>query len=133
MRRCGRELGLALACVVAIPLGIISALRKNSFADYTSSFVALIGVSSPVFFTTIVGVIVFAYWLGWLPAFGAAPGMSAPLARRTLTTRNLRSYACRAGHVGPNGAAENGRGRRVGPLVAALVMPGLRRGCGAPA
>jgi peptide/nickel transport system permease protein len=65
-----------ISIVVAIPLGIISALRKNSFADYTSSFVALIGVSSPVFFTTIVGVLVFAYWLGWLPAFGAGKGFA---------------------------------------------------------
>mgnify|MGYP006144399633 CR=1 FL=1 len=31
---------------------------------------------SPVFFTTIVGVLVFAYWLGWLPAFGAGKGFT---------------------------------------------------------
>ena len=63
-----------ISILVAIPLGIVSALRKNSFVDYGASFVALVGVSSPVFFTTIVGVIVFAYWLGWLPAFGAGKG-----------------------------------------------------------
>jgi peptide/nickel transport system permease protein len=68
-------LSTLIAIVVAIPLGIISALRKNSFWDYGSSFVALVGVSSPVFFTAIVGVIVFAYWLGWLPAFGAGKGI----------------------------------------------------------
>ena len=37
------------------------------------------GVSSPVFFTTIVGVIVFAYWLDWLPAFGAGKGFTDQL------------------------------------------------------
>ena len=68
-----------IAIVVAIPLGIISALRKNSFVDYASSFTALVGVSSPVFFTTIVGVIVFAYWLEWLPAFGAGKGFTDQL------------------------------------------------------
>ena len=68
-----------IAVVVAIPLGIISALRKNSFVDYASSFTALVGVSSPVFFTTIVGVIVFAYWLEWLPAFGAGKGFADQL------------------------------------------------------
>jgi peptide/nickel transport system permease protein len=68
-----------IAVVVAIPLGIISALRKNSPLDYASSFTALVGVSSPVFFTTIVGVIVFAYWLDWLPAFGAGKGFTDQL------------------------------------------------------
>jgi len=63
-----------LSTLVAIPLGVLAALRKNSMVDYTSSFVVLVGVSSPVFFTAIVGVIVFAYWLGWLPAFGAGEG-----------------------------------------------------------
>jgi peptide/nickel transport system permease protein len=60
-------------------------------------------VSSPVFFTAIVGVIVFAYWLGWFPAFGAGegfadrlhhlalPATALALGMIALTTRMTRS------------------------------------------
>lgn len=69
-------LGLAIliAVAVAIPLGVIQAHRSNSAMDYVGSFLALVGLSSPVYFTAIVGVLVFAVWLRWLPAFGAGDG-----------------------------------------------------------
>jgi peptide/nickel transport system permease protein len=36
--------------------------------------VALLGVSAPVFFTGIAGILIFSYWLKWLPAFGSGAG-----------------------------------------------------------
>jgi peptide/nickel transport system permease protein len=65
---------MVISTLIAIPLGVLAALRKNSFADYATSFVALIGNSSSVFFTAIVGVLIFAFWLRWLPPFGAGSG-----------------------------------------------------------
>jgi ABC-type dipeptide/oligopeptide/nickel transport system permease component len=55
-------------------LGVFSALYQNSWIDYVASLICLIGVSSPVFFSGIIGILVFAYWLGWLPALGAGDG-----------------------------------------------------------
>ncbi len=64
-----------LSTVFALLLGIFSAVYKNSFIDYFASTVGLIGVSSPVFFTAIIGILVFGLWLKWLPTFGAGKGL----------------------------------------------------------
>jgi peptide/nickel transport system permease protein len=67
-------LTMVISTLIAIPLGVLAALRKNSFVDYATSFVALIGNSSSVFFTAILGILIFAFWLRWLPSFGAGSG-----------------------------------------------------------
>ncbi len=67
-------LSTLLSTLIAIPLGVLSALFKNSWIDYLASLVGLVGVSSPVFFTGIVGILVFGYWLKWLPSFGSGSG-----------------------------------------------------------
>lgn len=59
-----------ITILLAVPLGIISAVRKNSIIDYISSLISLVGVSSPVFFTGLLAVLLFSYKLDWLPAFG---------------------------------------------------------------
>lgn len=67
------QLGLAalvIALVVAIPAGIIAAIRRNTVFDYASMGIALFGVSIPVFFTGILLIYVFAVTLQWLPASG---------------------------------------------------------------
>ncbi|TDX46463.1 ABC transporter permease [Orenia marismortui] len=67
------ELGftaLFIAVVVAIPIGIISAVKRKSFFDYFSMFAALFGVSIPVFYTGIVLIYIFAVKLKILPASG---------------------------------------------------------------
>lgn len=58
----------------AIPLGIISAVKKNTGTDYLISVLTLTGVSSPVFLTGIVGMLIFSYTLNILPAFGIGSG-----------------------------------------------------------
>jgi ABC-type dipeptide/oligopeptide/nickel transport system permease component len=67
-------LSTMLSLLIALPLGVFSALYQNSWIDYVASLICLIGVSSPVFFSGIIGILVFAYWLGWLPALGAGQG-----------------------------------------------------------
>ena len=56
------------ALVVAVPLGVISAQRRNKPTDHVSRVIALLGVSTPSFWIGLVLIIVFAYWLGVLPA-----------------------------------------------------------------
>lgn len=60
----------AFAIATAIPLGVISAKRRNKPADHVSRIISLIGVSTPSFWIGLVLIIVFAFYLGWFPARG---------------------------------------------------------------
>jgi peptide/nickel transport system permease protein len=62
-----------LAIVIAIPAGLISALRKHSKLDHTVTFIAFLGLSMPDFWLAILLIIVFAAKLHWLPAVGYVP------------------------------------------------------------
>lgn len=61
-------LSLLMAIVIAIPVGIISATRQNSFLDYTFMFIALIGLSIPNFWQGLIFILNFSIKLQWLPA-----------------------------------------------------------------
>ncbi|MDH7799773.1 MULTISPECIES: ABC transporter permease [unclassified Beijerinckia] len=60
--------GLILALLIAVPLGIVAAVRQGSWVDHTCRIVATAGVSLPVFFTGLIFVYVFYFILGWSPA-----------------------------------------------------------------
>ena len=59
-------LSMAVALVIAIPAAIIGALRQNTWADYTATSVAMIGVSIPEFFLGVLLLLVFSIGLGGL-------------------------------------------------------------------
>ena len=61
---------LFLSLLMAIPLGIAAAIRRNSWVDASAMFFAIIGISLPAFWSGILLVLVFAVWLGWLPSIG---------------------------------------------------------------
>lgn len=61
-------LSLVMAVVIAIPVGIISATRPNSFLDYSFMFIALIGLSIPNFWQGLLFILNFSIKLQWLPA-----------------------------------------------------------------
>lgn len=61
---------LVLVLIVAIPLGIVAAVRRNSLFDHASRIGTLIGVGIPVFWLGILLVWVFAYKLRLLPVGG---------------------------------------------------------------
>jgi len=60
--------GLFLAIVIAVPLGILAAVKQGSLIDHLCRIVATAGVSLPVFFTGLLLVYVFYFRLGWSPA-----------------------------------------------------------------
>lgn len=66
-------LAFVIAMAIAVPAGIISAVRKNSALDHGFTFAAFLGLSMPDFWLGIVLIIVFAVHLRWLPAIGYAP------------------------------------------------------------
>ena len=61
-------ISLIMAIVIAIPIGIISATKPNSFLDYSFMFIALIGLSIPNFWQGLVFILNFSIKLQWFPA-----------------------------------------------------------------
>jgi peptide/nickel transport system permease protein len=61
---------LAISVVVALPLGILSALYKGSFIDTLARALALLGQSTPTFYLSILLVLGFGVNLQWLPVAG---------------------------------------------------------------
>jgi peptide/nickel transport system permease protein len=61
---------LLLSTAGGIALGVASAARPNSLLDRLSAVASLFGVSMPAFWLGIVLMVIFALWLGWLPASG---------------------------------------------------------------
>jgi peptide/nickel transport system permease protein len=57
----------ALALAIALPVGILSAVRPYSFFDQVATTLAFIGFSLPTFFTGLLFILVFSIWLDWLP------------------------------------------------------------------
>ena len=59
-----------LAIGIGIPLGVIAAVKKNTFSDYVIRLFAVGGVSIPLFWGGLVMILIFYAKLGWLPASG---------------------------------------------------------------
>ena len=61
---------LLLTLLLAIPIGVVSAVKRYSFFDHTATLFSFLGFSVPIFWLGLVAIIVFAVWLDWLPAGG---------------------------------------------------------------
>ncbi len=61
-------LSLVMAVLIAVPIGIISSTKPNSFFDYTFMFIALLGLSIPNFWQGLIFILNFSIKLQWLPA-----------------------------------------------------------------
>ena len=62
--------GILLNTIIGIPLGIYTAMHRNSFGDQGVMVLAMIGISMPQFWLALMMVVLFSLKLGWLPAFG---------------------------------------------------------------
>ncbi len=61
---------MLLAIIIALPLGVISAVKQNSIFDHAGRVVALWGVSMPNFWLGLLLILFFGVFLGWLPTYG---------------------------------------------------------------
>jgi peptide/nickel transport system permease protein len=61
---------IVVAMLIALPLGLISALRPRSAVDYVATFISQAGISIPDFWLAIVAILLFSLTLGWLPSSG---------------------------------------------------------------
>jgi peptide/nickel transport system permease protein len=62
-----------LIALIGVGLGIVAALRHGRALDHGVSVATYLGIAVPEFFWAIVVIIIFAAWLGWLPASGYEP------------------------------------------------------------
>lgn len=72
-------MSMAFALLIGIPMGILAAVRKNTFVDYLASILALSGLSVPNFWLGIMLILLVSVKLGWLPASGYQPFFVDPL------------------------------------------------------
>ncbi len=70
---------LVLSVLIAIPLGVLASLHRNTLIDYGLTVFAFLGISVPSFWAAIVLIIIFGVLLGWLPTGGMRTvGASVP-------------------------------------------------------
>ncbi|GAA3732671.1 peptide/nickel transport system permease protein [Spinactinospora alkalitolerans] len=76
-------LSLLVAAVLGIASGVVAAVRQGRPADWAANAVALLGLSIPNFWMGLMGILVFAVALGWLPASGYVPLLDSPAGNLT--------------------------------------------------
>jgi peptide/nickel transport system permease protein len=77
---------ILIALIIALPLGVLAAVRKNSFWDTSAMAFAMLGVAIPNFLMGPLLILVFSLWLGWFPVSGNDQPLSLVLPALTLGT-----------------------------------------------
>jgi peptide/nickel transport system permease protein len=72
-------LALLFALIISVPIGVISAVRRNTWVDYSAMTFAMLGISLPEFFLGAILLLFFSLGLQWLPATGCVPFFEDPL------------------------------------------------------
>jgi peptide/nickel transport system permease protein len=91
-------IALLLTVVIAIPLGVLGAVKRGSLWDRFALVFAMSGKAVPSFWFGVMLILIFSLWLGWLPAFGGGswqhvimPAITLALANVAIITRIVRS------------------------------------------
>ncbi|MBC7635818.1 MAG: ABC transporter permease [Acetobacteraceae bacterium] len=66
-------MAFVISVSIGVPMGILSAVKKNTFWDYVANGVGLAGLSTPNFWLGIMLILVVSVQLGWLPPSGYVP------------------------------------------------------------
>jgi peptide/nickel transport system permease protein len=92
---------MLVALIIAIPLGILAAVHRNSWFDNVSRVLSMLGVSLPVFWLGLILIIIFALWIPIFPPGGTVdeyglkaivlPSITLGVAFAALITRMMRS------------------------------------------
>ncbi len=101
-------LAMVVALVIAIPAGIIAAIRQNTWRDYTAMSTALMGISVPDFFLGVLLLLFFSIFLkGFLPSSGWVyfPGTCATIVCEASLWGNLKHVIMPAIALGVGRAA----------------------------
>jgi len=85
---------LLISVALGVPIGVISATHPNTWLDYLTTFIALVGQSVPSFWLGIMLMLIFGVWLRWLPISGRGGWQNLLMPSFTLAAfslaRNMR-------------------------------------------
>lgn len=84
---------LVLATLIAVPVGVMAAVRRGTLFDLASMTLAMIGQATPVYWLGLMLILVFAVELGWLPSGGRDGVASLILPAITLSVFSLARIA----------------------------------------
>lgn len=89
---------MLVALVIGVTTGVLSAVRPNSWIDALSMFIALVGISMPVFWLGLMFMYLFSYQLDWFPTAGRGswrhlvlPSLTLGLSSAAIIARMTRS------------------------------------------
>jgi ABC-type dipeptide/oligopeptide/nickel transport system permease component len=96
---------LVVGAAVGIPVGVITAVKRNGWIDFSGRIFALLGFSFPSFYLGVLLLLIFSVWLGWFPVIHSMrgdsvgeylqklvlPGLSLGLVQAAYVTRLTRS------------------------------------------
>ena len=122
---------LALALLIALPLGTLAAMKPGGRLDSTATYLTQICIAIPEYWMAPMGILVFALWLGWLPSAGWNAPSSLILPALVLSLRPLAYFTrvTRAAMIdvlqAPYMTAARSRGLS---LPETVVRHGLRNG-----
>ena len=89
---------LALAAILGITLGVLAAISHGSWLDTAIMSVAMLGISTPVFYSSLLLILLFSFTLAWLPATGQGgverlimPALALGVSSAAVLARLVRS------------------------------------------
>ena len=95
-----------MAVIMAIPAGILAAVKRNALPDHVVRVVSLFGTSMPIFWFAIILLLVFFYYLGWVPSsqriavtLDIPPTVTGFYTIDTLIAGDLRGFASSMHHL----------------------------------
>ena len=90
-------MSFVLAQLIALPVGIYSAIRQDTPADYVARTIAIIGMATPNFWLALMVMIYPTIWWGWAPPIEYIPFTENPLGSIGMPHHSIRD--CGHGHV----------------------------------
>lgn len=96
---------LVIALMISIPLGVLAAVRKNTWVDRSATLGSLLGISMPGFWFGLLLMLVFGVWMQWLPISGRSdmasqvPVVTSFLTVDALLALNFKVFASALSHL----------------------------------
>ncbi|KQY42416.1 ABC transporter permease [Rhizobium sp. Root483D2] len=88
-------MSMVFAFIIGVPMGILAAVKQNTWIDYLANIVALSGLSIPNFWLGIMLILLVSVQLGWLPASGYESFLVDPV--QSLKTMIMPSFVLGTG------------------------------------
>ncbi len=64
-------MSFTISLLIAVPIGVLAAVKRNSVLDYVSTLGSTVGIAVPNYWIGVMAIVLFSVKLGWLPAYGA--------------------------------------------------------------